>query len=83
MIGLLVRYHLSVRKFNRDPEQHELARLFIGYADGHKPWQAVFEFLERQWLQSRDSRELRITARFPWSKCSATTCIGRHPNLVA
>jgi hypothetical protein len=62
MIGLLVRYLLSVRKFNRDPEQHELAQLFIDYADGHKPWQAVFEFLEqRQWAQSRDSRELRIT----------------------
>jgi hypothetical protein len=55
-----VRYLFSIPKLNREPEQHELAQLFIDFADGRKSWQAVFEFLEpRQW--PRDVRELRIT----------------------
>jgi hypothetical protein len=54
------RYAFSIQKLNREPEQHELAQLFIDYADGRKPWEAIFEFLEpRQW--PRDVRELRIT----------------------
>ncbi|HMG78011.1 MAG TPA: hypothetical protein VK591_04960 [Xanthobacteraceae bacterium] len=60
MIGFFFRYLFSIPKLNCEPEQHELAQLFIDYADSRKPWQAIFEFLEaREW--PRDVRELRIT----------------------
>jgi hypothetical protein len=60
MIGFFFRYVFSIPKLNREPEQHELAQLFIDYAEGRKHWQALFDFLEpRQW--SRDVWDLRIT----------------------
>jgi hypothetical protein len=52
MIGFFFRYVFSISKLNREPEQHELAQLFIDYAEGRKHWQALFDFLEpRQWLR--------------------------------
>lgn len=60
MIGLFFRYVFSIPKLNRKPEQHELAQLFIDYADGRVAPQAILDFLEpRRW--PRDVRELRIT----------------------
>jgi hypothetical protein len=59
MIGFF-RYVSSIPKLNREPEQQELARLFIDCAEGRKSWEAIFEFaVPREW--SRDERELRIT----------------------
>jgi hypothetical protein len=59
MIGFF-RYAFSIPKLNREPEQHELAQLFIECAEGRKSWEAIFDFLvPREW--PRDERELRIT----------------------
>jgi hypothetical protein len=44
MIGFFFRYLFSIPKLNREPEQQELAQLFIDYADGRKHWQALFDF---------------------------------------
>jgi hypothetical protein len=60
MIGFMFRYLFSIPKLNREPEQHELARLFIDCTEGRQPWEAVADLVaSRQW--SRDERELRIT----------------------
>src|SRR5262245_27293938 len=59
MIGFF-RYAFSIPELNREPEQHELARLFIDCTEGRRSWEAIFDFLvPREW--SRDERELRIT----------------------
>jgi hypothetical protein len=59
MIGFF-RYATSIPKLNREPEQHELAALFIDCVEGRKSWDSIFEFLvPREW--SSDERELRIT----------------------
>jgi hypothetical protein len=42
------RYTFSINKWNADPDQQALARLFIDYAERRKSPQDVFAFLEKQ-----------------------------------
>src|SRR5215472_9340801 len=54
-----LHYLFSMNELNADPDQQELAQLFIGYAENRKPWEDIFTFLEKHpW--PRAERENRI-----------------------